>query len=96
MQRRIFRTRIESEVLSVVSLVCSACLCVAEINKNLLSINLNPLEADSISLTLPHLPLSCSSLRRDLPLLCFVYESVLCDFKLISFPYVFLIRIASV
>lgn len=58
MQRRIFRTRIESEVLSVVSLVCLACLCLAEINKNLLSINLNPLEADSISLTLPHLPLS--------------------------------------
>lgn len=49
MQRRIFRTRIESEVLSVVSLVCSACLCLPEINKNLLSINLNPLEADSLS-----------------------------------------------
>lgn len=89
MQRRIFRTRIESEVLSVVSLVCFACLCLAEINKNLLSINLNPLEADSIFLSL-------SVLKRDLPLLCFVYESVLCDFKLISFPYVFLIRIASV
>lgn len=70
MQRRIFRTRIESEVLSVVSLVCSACLCLPEINKNLLSINLNPLEADSISLTLLHLS---RPLCREICLCCALF-----------------------